>query len=161
MMRSLPLPRRETLPVLRGLVHPVTVAALAVWLVNDHLLKGTGPGWLTGKLSDVACLMVVPWMPVVAYTLVRPGNHLPRAWLFVSCVLTGMVMVTINVWDGAAWAYRYGLAALQWPFQWMTATMAGHGFAPLRPVALTMDPTDLLTLPALLVPLRLWREEEA
>jgi hypothetical protein len=36
--------------------------ALAVLLVNDNLLKGRGlaPGWLTGKLSDVAFLVVAP-----------------------------------------------------------------------------------------------------
>jgi hypothetical protein len=36
--------------------------ALVVLLVNDHLLKGGGlfPGWLTGKLSDFAFLVVLP-----------------------------------------------------------------------------------------------------
>lgn len=42
---------------MRWLGHPATVAALAVLLVNDHVLKGwaTGPAAVaTGKLSDVA-----------------------------------------------------------------------------------------------------------
>ncbi len=36
--------------------------SLAVLLVNDHVLKGGGwlPGWLTGKLSDFAGLLVLP-----------------------------------------------------------------------------------------------------
>jgi hypothetical protein len=45
--------------------------ALVVLVVNDHVLKGSGwlPGWLTGKLSDFAWLIVAP---VAAARLVRP-----------------------------------------------------------------------------------------
>lgn len=148
----------EPSAALNGLLHPVTLAALAVWVVNDHLLKGAGPGWLTGKLFDVACLAVVPWMPLAAYVLLT-RTSLSRRWLVGSCALTGLVMVTINLFDGAAWAYRHGLAGLQWPLAQLGASLRGHGVAPWRPVHLTMDASDLWTLPALLLPLRLWREE--
>ena len=43
-------------------MHPITLAALATWIVNDHYLKGAHGGVVTGKLSDVACLIVVPLM---------------------------------------------------------------------------------------------------
>jgi hypothetical protein len=45
-----------------GLAHPAFLGALAVLVVNDHLLKGSGalPPWLTGKLSDFAGLIVAP-----------------------------------------------------------------------------------------------------
>ena len=45
-----------------SLCHPGWWVALVVLLVNDHLLKGGGilPGWLTGKLSDFAFLVVLP-----------------------------------------------------------------------------------------------------
>jgi len=41
---------------------PVWWAALAMLIINDHFLKGAGwaPGWLTGKLSDFAFLLVAP-----------------------------------------------------------------------------------------------------
>lgn len=42
------------------LCHPVTVAGVLVLLINDHLLKHTWPGFVTGKLSDVAGLVVAP-----------------------------------------------------------------------------------------------------
>jgi|GEM_PF-1922290 len=44
------------------LCHRLWWAALALLLVNDNLLKGGGlvPGWLTGKLSDFAFLVVAP-----------------------------------------------------------------------------------------------------
>lgn len=162
MSHALALRHRTPSPALQGLGHPVTLVALALWIINDHVLKGAGPGWLTGKLSDVACLAVVPWMPLAAATLVgRVEMPSSRRWLRLSCLLTGLVMVTINLFEPAAWAYRHGLAALQWPFQLVAASVFGHAQVPLIPVTLTMDPTDLLTLPALLVPLCLWREEHA
>jgi len=47
---------------LAALRHPLFLAALAVLVVNDHLLKGAGilPGIVTGKLSDLAGLVVAP-----------------------------------------------------------------------------------------------------
>jgi hypothetical protein len=47
---------------LSPLHRPQWWVALALLLVNDHLLKGGGqvPGWLTGKLSDFAFLIVAP-----------------------------------------------------------------------------------------------------
>lgn len=51
------------------LVEPWLAAGVVVLAVNDHLLKGAGPGWLTGKLSDVAGLFVVT---VFAGVVLRP-----------------------------------------------------------------------------------------
>jgi hypothetical protein len=47
---------------LRPLAHPLWWVAVAVLFVNDNYLKGGGlaPGWLTGKLSDFAFLIVAP-----------------------------------------------------------------------------------------------------
>jgi hypothetical protein len=41
---------------------PAFWVALAVLALNDHYLEGAGlvPGWLTGKLSDFAGLVVAP-----------------------------------------------------------------------------------------------------
>ena len=43
-----------------GLLHPVALVALAILIVNDRLLKDAWPGPVTGKLSDVAGLVVAP-----------------------------------------------------------------------------------------------------
>jgi len=53
---------------LSPLAHPVWWIALIVLAVNDHLLKGAGfaPGWLTGKLSDFAFLIVAPVLAAAA-----------------------------------------------------------------------------------------------
>src|SRR5262245_49551402 len=54
--------RREDIEPARALLHPLWVFSLGVLLLNDHYLKGSGvlPGWLTGKLSDFAGLVVAP-----------------------------------------------------------------------------------------------------
>ena len=125
------------------LLHPIVVVALAVWIANDHWLKGAHPSWLTGKLSDVASLIVFPLIPIALF-----GPRHRHFWL----IATALVMITINLFDPAAWAYRNGLACAQWPFRLVWHVVHGHGVPGLVPVHLTMDPTGLLTLPALLVP---------
>jgi hypothetical protein len=62
---------------------------------------------------------------------------------------TGAVMVGINLWDSWAWGYRHGLALAQWPARGLWSLAQGRAWPALAPVDMTMDPTDLLTLPAL------------
>ena len=146
------------------LLHPVILCALALWIVNDHLGKGLYPGWLTGKLSDMASLMVFPLLPIALHDLwsrrarrsaqraAGLGFTLALGWI----VATGLVMATINVWDTAADAYRWGLGIAQWPVRAILEWgVYGHAVPIVHPVRLTMDPSDLLTLPALAVPLAL------
>lgn len=56
------------------LCHPVTVAGVLLLLINDHLLKPAFPGVVTGKLSDVAGLVMAP--ALVAVLLTRPAAAL-------------------------------------------------------------------------------------
>jgi hypothetical protein len=58
---------------LRALSHPYSVAAAVTLAVNDHILKGLAPGWLTGKLSDFAGLFFFPYL----LTLVSPWSAYP------------------------------------------------------------------------------------
>jgi hypothetical protein len=60
-------------------------------------------------------------------------------------------MATINTLAIAADAYRVGVGTLQWPVRQLVAATRGE-IAAWRPVRLWMDPTDLLTLPSLVVP---------
>jgi hypothetical protein len=128
-----------------ALLHPVALAALVLWVANDHWAKAAHGGLVTGKLSDVASLIVFPLIPVAILSLWRRPS---RAWILFWIVATGMVMATINLFEPAAWIYRHGLAVAQWPFRAVFSLgLPGHS-----PVHLTMDPSDLLTLPALLIP---------
>lgn len=51
------------------LLHPIAIGALALLLVNDHVLKAAAPGWITGKLSDVAGLVLTPIVVVALWRL--------------------------------------------------------------------------------------------
>lgn len=120
----------RTLPPLRrALLHPVWLAAVATLAINDHLLKGSDllPGWFTGKLSDVAGLFAAPLLLAV---LVRAKSH--TSWV-AAHVAIGLVFASIQVSTAAAdgWSALMGTVGFPW--------------------AITSDPTDLLTLPALLL----------
>jgi hypothetical protein len=140
------------------LLRPVVLAALIVWIANDHVLKAAFASWWTGKLSDVASLVVFPLVPYAAVDLWRARRGLPpppMATLGFWIVATGLVMVTIKTLGPAADAYRWGLGLAQWPVR---ALRAGE-LVSISPVHLAEDPTDLLTLPALLVPWLVVRHE--
>ncbi|HJL18788.1 MAG TPA: hypothetical protein RMH99_24210 [Sandaracinaceae bacterium LLY-WYZ-13_1] len=131
------------------LLHPVLLIGLGTWALNDHVLKAAfAAGW-TGKLSDVASLIAFPLLAAGAFELcTRRG--LGRAELPVVAfwsAATGFVMATINTLPDAAWAYRHGLGLAQW------LALGAQGTP--HTVRLTVDPTDLWTLPALAVPLAL------
>ena len=61
---------------LAALVHPVALVALAAWIANDHFLKRLHPGLVSGKLSDVACLIVVPLLAIAAWASSRLGTFI-------------------------------------------------------------------------------------
>jgi hypothetical protein len=79
----------------------VFVGALAVLLVNDHVLKGAGllPGWLTGKLSDVAGLVVAPWL------LARVLRAKTASARLAAFALGALPFVAINASPAAARAF--------------------------------------------------------
>lgn len=137
-----------------ALLHPLVLGAIALLAINDHLLKGAAPGVLTGKLSDVAGMVFFPIFLAALLELVRV-----RGRLVLGCAIaTGLVFAATKTIPPAAEAYRYGLAVLQWPFHAVLSLLRGHGAPGVTPVAMTMDPTDLIALPALAVPVWLTRQ---
>jgi len=123
------IPDQKPFAARRALIHPLWLGALALLAINDHLLKGSGhlPGWLTGKLSDFAGLVVAP---ALLATLLRLSS---RRGLVAAHVATGAVFAAIKIFPDAARAFE-ALTALT-PFPW----------------SITVDPTDLAALPALAV----------
>ncbi|HEX7477954.1 MAG TPA: hypothetical protein VF331_09115 [Polyangiales bacterium] len=117
----------------RPLCHPVFVVALVTLALNDHLLKHAHvlPGWLTGKASDFAGLIVAP---IVAAELCVGRLRWLRLWAaglvvlgFMACKLSPASAGAFDLWMG-----RVGL-----------------------PSRLVADPSDLLALCVLPVTLRL------
>ena len=98
------------------LLHPAFLLALAVLLVNDHVLKAAVASPITGKLSDVAGLVV---LPVLLTTLLGIQSR-QRVWavhLTVGLAFAGLQFVP----ESTLWAYSL-------------------------PVQHTPDPTDLVAL---------------
>lgn len=138
-------------PLLSSLSHPLSVLAVAVLLLNDHVLKGAWPSWTTGKLSDVAGLVFFPLLLAALIQLVLPrSTSVSRPLIMVCIVITAMVFAAVQVVPAAADGYRLVMGALQLPVRWMLDPTAR-----LMPVVLTPDPTDLLALPALAVAWRI------
>ena len=142
------------------MLHPVVLGALALWLLNDHLLKDAAPGPLAGKLSDVAGLIVVPASVASAVELWRarrPSWTAAPRWLAGAALATAALLIAINLSPAAAWLWQHALAAAQWPFRLFAALAEGHPAPELLPVHHTLDPTDALTAPAALLPILLER----
>ncbi|MEV4655370.1 hypothetical protein [Micromonospora sp. NPDC049301] len=123
-------PRDGAPSTLAWLCHPVTLLSLVLLLLNDHLLKPAFPGPLTGKLSDVAGLVLAPPLVAVLLTLLVP--RLPAR----AAVLAGLVAVGAGFAVVKSSGYAAEVASSAW------TALAG-------PSLIRADRTDLLALPAL------------
>ncbi|HZM80553.1 MAG TPA: hypothetical protein VFC19_32855 [Candidatus Limnocylindrales bacterium] len=123
-------PRDSAGSMLAWLSHPVSLAGLAVLLLNDHVLKQLWPGPVTGKLSDLAGLVMFPPLLAVVAALCLP--RIPAKTLAVAALcLTGTGFTLVKLDSRLAALVSEGLSAV-----------AG-------PSLLRADGTDLLALPAL------------
>jgi hypothetical protein len=83
------------------MLHPLTLVSLIVLVLNDHFLKWAHPSWLTGKLSDVAGMVLAP---IVLSVMTR--HKTPWA-----CALAVAVVFTLaKTWSPAnhAWCSAMG-----------------------------------------------------
>lgn len=119
--------RHDLFPA-NALTHPAFLFSAALLFFNDHVLKGAGvlPGWVTGKLSDFAGLMVAP--VILAWCLrVRSRRAFAAAH-----VAVGAVFSALEVSPSLATAVATSIDP------WMTTRIVA-------------DLGDLIALPALLV----------
>jgi hypothetical protein len=137
-----------------ALLHPVTLSALALWAVNDHLLKGWAPALLTGKLSDVAGLVVSPTVLLGILEWCAPTalrRHLDLA-LAASCGAIGLLLLGLELSKPIELAYQHALGSAQFMASNLGAWLSGDRAPTYVLVRTTPDVTDLLALPALAVP---------
>lgn len=128
------------------MTHPVIVAAVLLLVLNDHLFKQRWPGWVTGKLSDVAGLVFFPLLLAGLIEIFVPGMRCRRSLLIGAMAATAAVFTAVQLLPPAAEAYQVSLGWLQWPFR-----LLADSSAEVALVRLTPDATDLIALPAVLV----------
>lgn len=146
-----------------ALLHPLAVLSLLVLVVNDHWLKHTHPGFLSGKLSDFAGLILLPLFLHALFELAfrRASPRTSNRALALSLALTAVIFALPELWPAAETAYRYAFGALQWPFRIAASWLRGAPPAAFAPVNATADPTDLLALPMLFAAWRVARKAPA
>ncbi len=146
--------RAPALPVGEAM-HPAALAAIALLAVNDWVLKarvipGSAASLVTGKLSDVAGLLFAPVVLSAAIGLVL--HAAARLGARIDPSLSRRRLVLCVAATGA------GFAAVK-----LSPALAAHAAELLshlgRPARFHDDPTDLLTLPALLAALLIGRDE--
>lgn len=117
---------RHRLPPSRPLADPLWWVALALWIINDHWLKGSGlvdPA-ITGKLSDLCGLWVLPaGLSAIAS---RPAGQSCARWPWYLGV--GLYFSALQLWPALALASEQVLASLGIPSK------------------ITPDPSDLMAL---------------
>lgn len=116
---------------LAWLAHPVSLVAIAVMVVNDHVLKAHFGSWFTGKLSDVAGMVFFPALMAVVLSLVAPRSVAWPRLVGVASAVTGLGFVWVKTSDAGAAAASSLLSAV-----------AG-------PSLVLKDPSDLLALAAI------------
>jgi hypothetical protein len=137
-----------------ALLHPVTLVALALWAINDHLLQGWGPAVLTGKLSGVAGLVVCPTVlfGILEWCAPGPVERHRRAVLAVSCAAIGLLVLGLELWRPVEIVYQHVVGGAQFAARSLLAWLAGAPAPRFALARTTADLTDLLTLPALAWP---------
>jgi len=110
-------------------------------VINDLLLKPAWPGFVTGKLSDLAGMIYLPLLLMGLLELMRAS--VARPWPVGGRAMASCVVVTVVVFGlakispTAARAYGDLMGWVRWPV-----------VRPWRTVHVTHDLTDLITLPA-------------
>jgi hypothetical protein len=130
----------------RVLLHPLALAALALLVVNDHVLKYRYPGLITGKLSDVAGMILAP---LVLFVIVpeRFGSRRVRAWS--SVLVVAIAFALTKTWHPATRFYEWSFETLRAPLRFAATSVLGRQSRPMwsERVMLVCDPTDLVALP--------------
>ena len=122
------------------LVHPISLAAMALMMVNDQVLRRFWPSWWTGKFSDFGWLTFAPFLAAALLAWIVPmrvRNH--SKW--VGILAFGFVGLAFSLGKTLPIFHEFILQILR-PL--------------LTAPSIVLDPTDLIALPMLLLSGWLW-----
>lgn len=159
---SAPIDSRSSHPALRRaegfLLSPMFLICIVVWAANDHIFKRVSPGWFTGKLSDFGALAAAPVILFALADWVAPRvvARAPGRFLMISSALVAGLMIGIKTNDAIARTYEYAFGLVYHPWRAAAAVLHDAPVPAVTPVVSEQDPSDLVSLVALAIPLALW-----
>lgn len=124
------------------LAHPLSLAAIGVLMINDHLLRLLWPSWWTGKVGDFAWLIFAPFVLAAGLAWLIPLKEPARErWSFgLGFGAVAFIFVLFKLVPGVTeLATRISVVNFNSPF------------------SVTRDPSDLIALPSLLLAFFLWK----
>jgi hypothetical protein len=124
------------------LLAPVPLAAVVVLVLNDLVWKYRYGNFLTGKLSDVAGLYLLPLVLLSVAMLVAWGRRNEKAVLRWAALTTAVGFAAVKLVPAVATTYEHAIGAIRW--------LLLLGTRDYMPIIVIVDPTDLITLPAIL-----------
>ena len=130
-----------------ALIHPVTVAALVVLLLNDLVFKSVWPdSWVTGKLSDLAWVVFAsPLLAFLLSLLVGKSAAGQRVAFFASYVGLPLLYAAYNTFDPVYY----------WIIRGLSVASGGTAGSP-------QDVTDSVVIPVgLCIAVWVWRRGAA
>jgi hypothetical protein len=127
---------------IRCLSHPVSLLAMVMIIINALFLQKVYPSWLSGKLGDLGWMIVLPLVLTLLLSLL-PSGKCSKYAVEISVLLTAVFLTLFKL---SPWVNQ----------------LAQSSFTSLfgTPLKLALDPTDLLVLPALLIPIMIWHGEQ-
>jgi hypothetical protein len=137
------MPNRAFLRAANCLTHPITIGAIALLLLNDHVLRIRWPSWWTGKLGDLTWVFFAPFICAlfVSWIVLRNHKHQEK--------LVGIISILfIGVWFALAKTIPtvHDLT--------MNTVEAINGWKG----SIRLDVTDLIVLPILILSWILWQK---
>lgn len=122
-------------------LHPAALASLAVLVLNDHVLKAAAPGWVTGKLSDVAGLAFLPFLLVALADVVRRRGTPGVRTATVAAAVTAVGFAAVKLADPVREAYVALVGWVRFPLDAAVAGATGP-----RPLTVVPDASDVVAV---------------
>ncbi len=120
--------------------HPFSLIMIALLVFNDFFLKPYVPSWLSGKLSDLAMVYLLPFLGMVLIALFPKIRRL--RWVEITAFIFPVMVFT---------AGKTILPFNQLIFHWLSVLLP-------YPTHFVFDPSDLVALLMLLPASYVWRK---